>query len=193
MDQTPNISMIQKPMTARILVSIVSLLLASSSFAGSRGFIVVMINIGDPTFFESNTYKAFKSNEPARLLEAQDCWHRSVTGGESLMHTTRIKLPAGMTKELAAAIWRGDPKALSVAQKILREGDEYSGGGGYDGLYILQPHKDVLTLMTIGSRSKTPSKKLSITLDMNDPSKAAAQFDLALCKVSKPLGVGFVP
>lgn len=180
----------------------ITLILSGTATAGSKGFSVVMVNVGDPTFFESSTYKTYRSGDLSGDLsgdktlweKVDDCWNQNVTGGESIRHKTRIKLPPGMTVDLAKSIWNGDKKAFLAAQKILLKGQDFNKEHyDYDGMYIFRPQGNTLFLMSIGTRDNAPSKKFKFELDPNSPQNAAAQFDLALCKASGPIGVGFVP
>jgi hypothetical protein len=66
-----------------------------------------------------------------------------------------------------------------------------------DGIYLIDAKDGKLTLMALGSRgplgSKNPTPKATIPWNEADPATGAAEFDLALCRASKPLGYQFNP
>lgn len=171
--------------------------LSSETFAGSRGFTVVLIGIGDTDFFNSQTYLAFRDGEPPRLTISQQCWNERATGGGSIDKYARIDIPVGLSKEVANAIWNGDKKAMMFAQKILRKGNKFSGSRGYDGMYILDVKNGKISLLGFGAREKigpkNPSGKISIEWNQTAPFETATNLDHAFCKVSKPLDYGFSP
>lgn len=172
------------------------LLFSSPCFAGAKGFTAVLINIGEAAFFDTKTYTAYRDGELIPIRQLEDCWHHRATGIDGVEHIIRKKLPDGMTKEIASAIWAGDKAAMKKAQQVMKAAQR-SYGSEIDGMYILKSEKDTVSMMALGTRgsinAKNPSKKLTISWSDANPGKSAADFDLALCKVSKPLSFQFNP
>lgn len=167
------------------------------AIAGSRGFVAILIDIGDGAIFDSKTYAAYL-NGYLETAEIEDCWRRRATGGENIALTIRKKLPPGITPGLASAIWEGDQNSIRKAQEIMTNSPrELSGGKSIDGMHILMSGKGKISAMGLGARGtigpKNPSEKLTIPWNDADPAKSAADLSLLLCKVSKPLDFKFSP
>lgn len=164
-----------------------------ASVAGEKGYTVVLMDIGKSDFFDSKTYSA--DFIPTR--QWKECWRHRVGAWEHRFELIiRNKLPNGMTKEVASAIWDGDQEAMKQAQQTMKAVQQ-NYGSEIDGMYILKSERDTVSMMALGARgpigAKNPSKKLTVFWSDADPEKSAADFDLALCKVAKPLGFEFNP
>lgn len=182
---------------AKLIFSLLSMLFAGHAIAGVRGLRVVMVSLDDSTFFESPAYIAFREGEAPQLSSAQNCWNQRATGGEGVSHTTRKKLPNGLTKKLALQIWSGDQKAIVEAQKILRRNDEHTGSNGYDGLFIVRVQGSSIAIRGVGAQSSTPatavSEMMRLEWKIKSPMETASNFDLAICKAAKPMDYRFNP
>lgn len=180
----------------RHIIFMMILLSSLQCFAGAKGYTAVMIDIGMLNFFETKTYITKRDGEFRPTWQSDDCWHHRATGLERFEQIIRKKLPNGMTKEIAAAIWDGDQAAMKKAQQVMKAAQR-SYGAEIDGMYILKSEKDSISMMALGARgsidAKNPSKKLTISWSDANPEKSAADLDLVLCKVSKPLDFQFVP
>jgi len=164
--------------------------------AGSRGFIAVMVDLGNQNFFNLAVYSTLR-NGFAVKSEARDCWNGSATGGDRIDNLIRKKLPLGITQTLAQAVWSGDKAASQEMQAILKKAKEPDGHNDVDGIYLINAKDGKITLMALGSRGplgkRNPTPKITIAWNETDPAAGAADFDLALCRASKPLGYHFNP
>jgi len=183
------------PKYAFILLTLLS---SVPCFAGSKGYTAVLMNIRQLDFFETKTYIANRDGDFDATPQWKECWRHRGTGAEipPFEMIIRKKLPDGMTKEIAAAIWNGDQAAMKQAQQIMK-GAGRSYGFEINGMYILKSEKDTISMIALGVRAplgdKNPSAKLTIPWSDADPKKSATDLDIALCKVSKPLDFHFGP
>lgn len=181
----------------KFLFGLLFMLLVDQAMAGTRGLRIVMVSLEDTDFFESPSYISFRDGEAPRLPAAQDCWNHRATGGEGIAHTTRKKLPKGLTKGLGLRIWNGEKQAITAAQKILRMNDEHTGPTGYDGMFIVRVQGSQISIQGVGTQSPTPSmalsEKIAIEWKKNAPMEASSNFDWALCKAAAPMDYRFNP
>ncbi len=181
----------------KLICSLLSMLFAGHAIAGVRGLRVVMVSLDESLFFESPAYIAFREGEAPQLSSAQNCWNHRATGGEGISHTTRKKLPSGLTKKLGLRIWGGDQKAITEAQNILRTNDEHTGPNGYDGLFIVRVQGSSIAIRGVGAQSSPPATAVSETIRLewnkNSPMETASNFDFAICKAAKPMDYRFNP
>lgn len=181
----------------RIFLGIVMALLACHAIAGSRGFVAIIVDIGSENFFESDVYVKRRDADFMPSDKLMDCWNRSATGGGRLDWIIRKKIPPELTPELAQAVWDGNKSAMEQIRQIMRKAKSPDGHNEIDGIYIIKAQKGKISLIALGSRgpigNKNPSSKISIPWNEKEPSQGAADFDLALCSVSKPFGFGFNP
>lgn len=180
-----------------LLMVWMAMLPITTASAGSRGYVAVMMSIGEKSFFDSEVYKKNLSGEFSLNRKIEDCWNQQATGGARVAWTIRKKIPDGLTVEMARATWSGSLSAASAMQRILSKSIAPDGYNEVDGLFIVSAGDGKITIMALGSRAplgeKNPSKKVTIPWNEKDPRTGAAAFDLALCSVSSPLGVGFGP
>ena len=173
--------------------------LTTCAYSGTKGFDILLLNIGDHNFYEASIYIEYSKNLDNNNQD--DCWskNRLADGASGIKHITKKKLPQGIDADLALSIWNGRLDAVSRARKIMRIDDGLTyNGEGYHGMYIIKPEGDKLSIMGVGANSD-PKKGLSgisekitnITIDQNNPAKAARVFEQSLCKVSKPFNIGF--
>lgn len=181
----------------RYILGIVMALLTCHAIAGSRGFVVVMADIGSENFFESDVYVKRRDADFMPSKKLMDCWNRSATGGGRLDWIIRKRIPPELTQELVKAVWDGDKSAMKQVQQIMKKAKSPDGHNEIDGMYIIKAKKGKIFLIALGSRgpidNKNPSTKISIPWNEKDSSQGAADFDLALCSVSKPFGFEFNP
>lgn len=173
-----------------------AMLSSGFAFCGARGFEAYILNIGDAGFYETEAYVKFKLN----LSNDRDkCWSilnvsKPVYGIENLV---KLTLVTKKYVDMSPDLWDGKKYAVDEYRRVMKNGDgNNENSGGYDGIYIVKPKYNSVTVMAIGTNSRPNkgqggiSEKVSIELD-SDPEKAARQFEQALCKVSKPLTIGF--
>jgi len=178
-----------------VVTLMLSVVWMPAAFGGSKGFTAVFMSIGDPNFYQSNVYMAFTNGFPDSQ-KLRDCWESRATGGKSFEWIYKKKLPEGLTQELARAVFDGNAEAAKKAQAILTKArsDEDKE---FNGMYVINAQDGLITVMALGARGrvgpKNPSKKVVVPWGGNNPKQGAADFDLALCKVSKPLDFGFNP
>lgn len=181
----------------KLLLALLFMQLADQAIAGARGLRVVIVSLNEADYFESPSYIAFRDGEAPRLPVAQDCWSHRATGGEGVSHTTRKKLPMGLTKDLGLRIWNGEKQAITAAQKILRMNDEHTGPTGYDGMFIVRVQGSQISIQGVGTQSPTPSmalsEKIAIEWKKNAPMETSSNFDWALCKAAVPMDYRFNP
>jgi len=178
-----------------VTLTVFGVLWMPAAFAGSKGFTAVFMNIGDPKFYESAVYLAFTNGFPDSQ-KLRDCWESRATGGKSFEWVIKKKLPEGLTQDMAKAVYDGNAEAAKTTQAILKK-SKSSNGGEVDGMYVIKADKGAISVMALGSKGKigpkNPSRKVVVPWNESSPEQGAADFDLALCKVSKPLDVGFSP
>ena len=179
----------------KVLISLFFTFSISASHAGMKGFTAVFMDVGGQNFYESRVYKAFTDGYPA-MQKNTDCWNSRATGGERFKWVIRKKIPKGLTQEMAQAIWNGDKKTTKAVQKIIAKGTA-SDGENINGMYIINAQNEKISLMSLGindsPKVKNPSRKITIKWNETNPSQGAIDFDLALCRVSNTLDVGFAP
>jgi hypothetical protein len=165
--------------------------------AGSKGFDVLIVNIGDMKFFESTHYKYYVEN--IQINHPGSCWSAMRLGDQSsgIAHITTEKV-TNKNIELINKIWNGDRGAIQIARKKIRVDDGYTASGeGYHGMYIIKPEGSKLTIMGVGANEDPKrglsgiSPKITVMLDQSKPEQGAKTFEQALCKVSKPFNIGF--
>jgi hypothetical protein len=168
-------------------------LACTTAFAGSKGFTVVFLEIGDAGFYTS---KVFAADSFPDSQERRDCWSGHATGGKSFNLTIVKAIPEGLTSDMAKSIWAGDQKAARKAQQVMTKAVA-PNHQDIDGLYVIDAHDGHISVMALGTKAplgaKNPSRKLTIPWKETDPEQGAADFDLALCKVSRPLDYHFSP
>lgn len=108
----------------------------------------------------------------------------------------RKTIPEGLTTDMAKAIWSGDQKAAKQAQQIMAK-TKAPNHQSIDGLYVINARDGHISVMALGTKAPlgtaNPSRKLTIPWKESDPEQGAADFDLALCRVSNPLDYHFSP
>ena len=169
----------------------------SSSLAGTKQLEVIVINIGNESFYKSpifNEYLMILNNDSVR----DSCWNKYGDGtGIGLMAVKKI--PNGINVELAKEILNGDSHSVEAARRIMHKGDANNiAADGYHGMYIIKPENGQLTIMGIGANAD-PKKGLTgispvikgIKLDQTKPKEGAKIFERSLCRVSKPFNIGF--
>lgn len=173
-------------------------MLFGSSYAGTKGFDVLILNIGDQSFFNQRIYESYSYRWSKRNQD--ECWESMGLGDGSsgIKGITKKKLPNGINSDLAKRIWEGNSNAIKTARKIMHMDDGLTNSGeGYHGMYIINPKGDKLTIMGMGVNDDLKhglngiSSKLTITLDQGQPDQGAKVFEQSLCKVSKPFNIGF--
>jgi hypothetical protein len=162
------------------------MIIATSANAGLYNLSVVIINIGDSAFYETANYKEFSQSFSQK---SNSCWKNLGNEIDSLEHISRVKRPDGLTRTLGLSIWSNDRKSIDFAFQIMLD-PKFDGKkteyGPYDGLFVINPEKNKLSVMAIGhwhsdSREMEGApKKITVQLDKN-PKKAALQFEKALC------------
>jgi hypothetical protein len=171
------------------------MLITLNAQAGSKGFTVVFIEIGDSNFFESNVYKAFSTEYPDSK-ERRACWDGRATGGKSFELIIKKAIPNGLTRDVAKSIWEGSREQTKLAQRVIAKAKSPKSQS-IDGLYVINAQDGRISIMALGSRTpigkRNPSQKLTISWDELHPQQAALAFDMALCKISHPLDFGFSP
>jgi hypothetical protein len=169
--------------------------LSMTVWAGSKGFTVVLMEIGGQGFYESRTYGALLDGFPDSQV-SRDCWSARATGGKDFETMVRKAIPAGLTTNMAKSIWVGDQKAAKSAQQIMAKAIA-PNRQHIDGLYVIDARDGRISVMTLGTKaplgSKNPSRKLTIPWTEDNPVQGAADFNLALCRVSRPLDYQFFP
>ena len=181
----------------RFFFHLVILCAPAMSFAGSKGYTAVFFDVGNSGFFEQPPYTLFRDGEFQPHRRATECWQNQATGGERIAWLIRKKLPEGLSTELAQGILNGEPNAMASVQRILKKTKSPDSHDHVDGIYIIDARNEAIAIIALGVRGplgpRNPSKKISIPWNKADPGQGAADFDLALCSVSKPLGYGFAP
>jgi len=173
---------------------LVLLIFSQTLFAGSKGFDMVVLNIGDPNFFDSQSYQKFIDNDDRDL-----CW-KNVRIGEAnsdIAYLTRHTLPKGLDIALAKKIWDGNPEAIKEARRIINLPGGGGYGQGYDGLYIVKPIGTQVSVMGVGANSNEKrgrtgvSKKFSdIAINEKTPAEFVSAFEKSLCKITRSFNVG---
>lgn len=183
--------MIVKHQTKKLALSALAFF-ATTSFAGSKGFNVMMIGIGDETFRTSSTYMAFVDKEN------DSCWNKMnlADGASGLSYLFYKKRPPEMTRQLGEAIWNGDYSAVLRGREALHKHPKDYDVSEFHGLYIIKPEGNKISMMGVGinagkGKDRGISQKIEIKLDPNDPKKSATAFEKGLCQVSKPFNIGF--
>jgi len=173
----------------KIILSIILFAIQGAAFAGSRGVNFVLINIGDLSFYKSDSFYGF-----GKLDESESCWYNNVWSGIDVIALN--KTPNGLTKEKVEKLWNGDYSEINLVRKILHTDDGLARREGYDGLIIIKPEGDKISVLGIGANSTKKqsgiSKKYeSLPLHANDKKQGALDLNNALCKVVKPFEIGF--
>lgn len=180
----------------RAVLCVASLFVAPLSNGGTKGFTVVMIDVGGQGFFDSKFYKANADGDFLQSNKWHECWESRATGGKSFEMVVKNKIPSGLSREVAQAIWDGDNSGAKKAQKILLR-SKAPNGKALDGMYVIDAREGLISVMALGTRGsigpKNPSRKISVPWNESEPQKGAAEFDLALCSISHPLDFGFAP
>jgi hypothetical protein len=171
-------------------------LMASSSYGGAKGFTAVFLSLNGEIFFSSQVYKNLGDGEFPETHARRDCWGSRATGGESFELMIKKAIPDGLTTDMAKAIWAGDQKAARKAQQVMTKAIA-PNRQHIDGLYVIDARGGRISVMALGTKaplgSKNPSRKLTIPWKEDNPEQGAADFDLALCRVSSPLDYQFFP
>jgi len=167
------------------------------SFAGSKGYTAVMIDIGGVEFFQSNTFHSYADGDLSITSAWEDCWiNRSTGTDDRFEEIIRKKLPDGITKKLAIAIWNNDQTAMKRAQQLMKAARK-NYKFDINGMYVLKSEAGKISIMALGTQQaigrKNPSRKITIPWTDEDPERSAAEFDLGLCKVSEPFDYEFGP
>lgn len=169
--------------------------LSTHGWAGSRGFTVVFLDISDPSFYETKVFSAHREGFPDSK-QRRDCWSDHATGGKALDQIIKKAIPEGLTTDMAKSIWAGDQKAAKQAQQIMAKA-KAPNHQSIDGLYVINARDGHISVMALGTKAPlgaaNPSRKLTIPWKESDPEQGAANFDLALCRVSSPLDYHFSP
>ncbi len=183
--------MIMRCFVAALLIA----LSTHAAWAGSRGFTVVFMDIGSPSFYDTKVFLAYREGV-LDSKQRRDCWSDRATGGKALDHIIKKAIPDGLTLDMAKSIWSGDKKVAKQAQQIMAK-TKAPNRQGIDGLYVIDARDGHITVMALGTKAplgaKNPTRKLTIPWNEADPEQGAADFDLVLCRASKPLDYHFSP
>ena len=157
----------------------------ASAFSGIRGYYIFMINIGSESIFAAPAYR-LGVDGIERSKRASQCWNAGPTSGQGLAMTTRIRVPPGITKELGEQLFSGDQNSIKKSQFIMKQNSQ-------DGLYVVNLHNNKVTILGVGANNPTTKRISNVVLSETDQTKAAQDFDYALCLASKPFKKGFGP
>jgi hypothetical protein len=179
-----------------LLANVLMLAVPIASYAGSKGFTAVFMEIGGQDFFNSRVFAVGFTEGYSDSKERRDCWSDHATGGKSLDMVIKKAIPEGFTIEMAQAIWDGDKKVAKKAQQIMASTTAINHQD-IDGLYVINAKDGHISVLALGTRAplgpKNPSRKITIPWKEDAPEQGAADFDLALCRVSRPLDYHFSP
>ena len=154
------------------------------------------MDIGGSDFFSSAVYRNLAAGDFTETRARRDCWGSRATGGESFELVIKKAIPEGLTTDMAKSIWSGDQMAAKQAQQIMAKA-KAPNRQDIDGLYVIDARDGHISVMALGTKAplgaKNPSRKLTIPWKESDPEQGAADFDLALCRVSRPLDYHFSP
>jgi hypothetical protein len=168
----------------------------NSALAGAKGFTAIFLEIGETDFYASKVFSVGFVEGFPDSKERRDCWSDRATGGKTFELIIKKALPEGLTNEVAKSIWDGDRKAARKAQQIMAKAVA-PNHQEIDGLYVIDARGGRISVMALGTKAplgpKNPSHKLTIPWNEDNPEQGAADFDLALCRVSRPLDYHFSP
>jgi hypothetical protein len=180
-----------------LIVRFIILLALSTqlAFAGTKGFSVIIQNVGDKNFYESPIFKQYLHNYDSQDFDK--CW-RSYADGISGIDYLEYSFLQLSNKHKLQDIWNGKEEIVRKMRKDLHRPNEHTAREGYHGTYIIYPKDGDMTIMGIGANSD-PKKGLTgispviigIKLDQSNPKEGAKIFERSLCRVSKPFNIGF--
>lgn len=170
------------------LLLLTSTLAANTSFAGSRGYNIVLINIGDQSFYHSEEYKNFIE---MNIDLNKKCWDSTAAGEEKISLIAKKKIPPGITVKLARQAINGDNSSIESIRKLMIGYKDENAYRGFDGTLIIDPNPEKIKIMGIRINSKNPSKMIKSNWKILPARKKIQQLDLLFCKASSPLNIGF--
>ena len=163
--------------------------------SGTKGFAVMLENIGDTNFYETPIFKQYLDNR--KSYDRDKCWHHYGDGMSGIDYMEygnwNVKKHGDPIQEAASA-----KQIIKKIRKDLHVANEKTTSEGFHGMYIIKPENGQLTIMGIGANAD-PKKGLTgispvikgIKLDQTKPKEGAKIFERSLCRVSKPFNIGF--
>jgi len=166
-----------------------------SVHSGTKGFAVMLENIGDENFYKTPIFKQYLAN--SKNYDQDECWHHYGDGMSGIDYMEygnwNVKKHGDPIQEAASA-----KQIIKKIRKDLHVANEKTTSEGFHGMYIIKPENGHLTIMGVGANAD-PKKGLTgispvikgIKLDQTKPKEGAKIFERSLCRVSKPFNIGF--
>src|SRR5450830_1490903 len=113
--------------------------------AGTKGFAVMLENIGDENFYDTPIFKQYLNNRDN--FERDECWHH-YGDGMSGIHYLEYGNWDIKNRFLSKDIWNGKEQIIHKIRKDLHRENEHTTSEGYHGMYIIYP-KNVRRFLSV--------------------------------------------